>query len=278
MGLQTISGFRQQGFFSPYRYARPPPDSYSYPLIEALFAKCEPAFLALLSEMETLAEPLAALTGPPPRPRWNQGWFARLDGAAAYTLVRTRRPARIVEIGSGHSTRFLWAGIEDGGLACRLTAIDPLPRADIAALPIEHVATVLQDADLRIFDDLGAGDMLFVDSSHILMPGSDVDLVIGQVLPRLPAGVLVHFHDIFLPDDYPAQWRWRGYNEQQGVAALLAGGGFKPVFSSHYTATRLAGRIASHPAGALPLMAGVGETSLWLLKTSAPLDDGITRE
>ena len=57
------------------------------------------------------------------------------------------------------------------------------------------------------------------NSSHILMPGSDVDILFNRVLPRLPAGALVHIHDIFLPFDYPAIWGWRNYNEQQGVRA-----------------------------------------------------------
>ncbi|MFX7914564.1 class I SAM-dependent methyltransferase, partial [Acinetobacter baumannii] len=82
----------------------------------------------------------------------------------------------------------------------------------------------VHDADCAVFAALAAGDVLFIDSSHVLMPGSDVDLLFNQVLPRLKPGVLVHIHDIFLPDDYPASWGWRGYNEQQGVACLLQGG------------------------------------------------------
>ena len=58
------------------------------------------------------------------------------------------------------------------------------------------------------------------------MPGTDVDFLLNRILPALPAGVLVHVHDVFLPDDYPADWEWRGYNEQLGVAALIQGRGF----------------------------------------------------
>lgn len=280
MGLATVTGLRQLGWFIPYRDAAPPPDGFVYPAIERFFRAHEPAFEELIGEMARLADELAALTGPPPRPRWNQGWFARLDGAAAYTLVRSRRPARIVEIGSGHSTRFLHAAIADGALDCRLTAIDPQPRADIAALPIEHIRAPLQQAGLDGFAGLTSGDMVFVDSSHILMPGSDADLIISQVLPALPSGVLVHFHDIFLPDDYPASWRWRGYNEQQGIGALLASGGFEPVFASHYVATRMAAQMAKHPVARLPLLQGVCETSLWLVKSAPALagHGAVTRE
>ena len=63
-----------------------------------------------------------------------------------------------------------------------------------------------------------------IDSSHTLVPGSDVDLLLNRVLPALSAGAVVHVHDIFLPDNYPDDWAWRGYNEQLGVAPLLFGG------------------------------------------------------
>src|SRR5262245_31183128 len=84
----------------------------------------------LLSLIEGHARELEAI-GPdaPPAPRWNQDWFPRLDAAAAYAMVRALRPKRIVEVGSGHSTRFLARAVADGGLDTRITAIDPEPRA-----------------------------------------------------------------------------------------------------------------------------------------------------
>ena len=77
----------------------------------------------------------------PPDPRWQQSWFPRLDGMMAYVLTREFRPERIIEIGSGHSTRFYYRAILDGELDTIFHAIDPVPRADIAALPItNHLA------------------------------------------------------------------------------------------------------------------------------------------
>ena len=111
--------------------------------------------------------------------------------------------------------------------------------------------------------------MLFIDSSHILMPGTDVDFLFNHVLPALPAGVLVHIHDVFLPDDYPAEWDWRGYNEQLGVAALLQGGGYRLLWASHYVATRMAEAVAASVAGRLELKPGAHEASLWLEKMQA---------
>ena len=98
------------------------------------------------------------------------------------------------------------------------------------------------------------------------MPGTDVDLLFNHVLPALPRGVMVHVHDVFLPDDYPPEWEWRGYNEQLGVAALIQGRGFRLLWSSHYAATRMAVAVAGSVARTLPLKEGAHESSLWLVK------------
>jgi predicted O-methyltransferase YrrM len=179
-------------------------------------------------------------------------------------LVRRHQPARIVEVGSGHSTRFLAQAIADGGFPCAFTAIDPAPRAAIDSLPIDVQRRTVQRVDTDVFAALVAGDVLFIDSSHIMMPGTDVDVLFNRVLPGLPAGVLVHIHDVFLPDDYPSTWQWRGYNEQLAVAALLQGGRFSPMWSSRYVATRMQDAVAASVLARLPLPPGAVESSLWL--------------
>ncbi|WP_425407118.1 class I SAM-dependent methyltransferase [Hwanghaeella sp.] len=272
LGLETLLGFKKQGFFIPYRYA----DSIApaseadpaYPWLRTQFQAAEPDFKSLLDDMAALSGDLDAIGGgDPPEPRWRQDWFPGLDAAAAYTVVRTRRPARIVEVGSGHSTRFLARAVRDGGLASEITAIDPAPRADLSRLDgIKLILSVVQDADPALFDTLGPGDILSIDSSHILMPGTDVDLLFSDVLPRLPGGVLVHIHDIFLPWPYPAAWEWRGYNEQQGVAALIGGGGWDILWSSNYVRRTVIPGMGNHPAAALHLQSGARESSLWLRK------------
>ena len=261
-------GLSRRGFFIPYRYAGGPPPAGSadgYPWIETLFASRRGDFKKRLVDLGDLPrQPKAA--------RWNQDWFPRLDAAIAYALVRDRRPARIVEVGSGHSTRFMAAAIADAGLATKLTAIDPRPRADIAAT---GAVTIRQSVPLcgeAPFAGLCAGDMLFIDSSHVLMPGSDVDFLINRILPCLPPGILLHIHDIFLPDDYPASWAWRGYNEQLAVAALLAGSRWRVIFASHFVATRLAAEVAASAAGAFPLAPGAFESSLWLELIAPAID------
>jgi hypothetical protein len=261
-------GFARRGFFIPYRYADRLPragDRLPYPAIEARLAAAAPEFAERLAGLAAYAGALAEIgRAPPPAPRWTQDWFPRLDAAVAYALTRDRRPARIVEVGSGHSTRFFARAIADGRLATRLTAIDPAPRAALAGLPVEWLRDAVPSVGMAPFEALAAGDFLFIDSSHVLMPGSDVDFLINRLLPSLPPGVLVHLHDIFLPDDYPADWEWRGYNEQLAVAALVAGGGWQVRFASHYATTRLAARVAESSAAWLPLAAGARESSLWI--------------
>jgi len=268
LGLPTVLGLERLGWFIPYRYAGSVEAPAGYTALRPLFDAALPAFrdwLATLARYEADFAAIAANEGTPGAARWGQAWFPRLDAASAYAMVRERRPARVVEVGSGHSTRFLWQAIRDGGLATRLLAIDPEPRAELGRLPIELLRKTVQQAGLEPFALLAPGDLLLIDSSHILMPGSDVDLLFAEVLPRLPAGVVVQVHDILLPDGYPAAWAWRGYNEQQGLVGWLASGRLRPLFSSHVAARSLAREIAESPVARLPLADGALETALWMV-------------
>jgi hypothetical protein len=262
-GAATLLGGRR-GYFIPTRYAAAPSPA-SYPALEPIFVAAAAEFRRQLSTIRRYGPDLARIGGPPPAPRFDQDWFPRLDAAMAYALVREARAASIVEIGSGHSTRFMARAIHDGGLPTRLLAIDPAPRAAIGGLRVDWRRLPLQAVDPHAFGSLAAGDILFVDSSHVLMPGSDVDRVLTDILPRLARGVVVHFHDVFLPDGYPARWVWRGYNEQSAVAALLAAG-WRLLWSSHWVATRMAAEVTAAGLDALPLKPGAFESSLWLEK------------
>lgn len=261
-GLATVLGSKPRGFFIPYRYA----DGMAvrgYPALKPLFEIAEPRFAAVLRAIDEYTEDFRRIQNEQGPARFDQDWFPRLDAAAAYAIVRRWQPRRIVEIGSGHSTRFLARAVADANLPTRITCIDPQPRASLAALAIEHIPVLLGDADPALFGSLGASDILFIDSSHIAMPGTDVDRLFLDILPRLKSGTLVHIHDVTLPDAYPVEWDWRGYNEQLLVGALLQGGGYDLVFASHYVAKTL------RPAGILgelPLSAGAHETSLWVEK------------
>jgi predicted O-methyltransferase YrrM len=262
LGLPTVLGLRPRGWFIPHRYAPllPPPGAQPpYQAIETLFQSKTADFEAVIALADRHAAPIDGMRG-----LLDQGWFPSLDGAVAYALMRERKPQHLIEVGSGHSTRVLARAL--GGMG-EILAIDPAPRADIAGLPgVQVVASTVQAVPLEMFDRLGRGDVLFMDSSHILMPGSDVDLLLNRVLPRLPSGVIVHIHDVFLPFDYPPVWGWRAYNEQQGVLPLLATGAYAPLFSSVWAHARLGERLAQSVVARLPMPQGAISTSLWLEK------------
>ncbi len=272
-GLATVTGQATLGFFVPYRHAAsvvPPTSPVDW--IQEYFHSSAPAFLNVLDSIGSHAKDLSRI-GPdtPPEPRWNQDWFSGLDAAAAYAIVRDQRPHRIVEIGSGHSTRFMARAIRDGGLTTAFHAIDPAPRASLSTLGITHHSRLFQDAADPVIASLGPGDVLFIDSSHVAMPGTDVDLLFTRVIPGLPKGVIIHVHDVFLPDPYPENWAWRGYGEHMLVAASLAYGGLRPLFASHWVRTRLREAVASGVVGSLPLPDVLHESSLWLVKDAHPV-------
>lgn len=262
LGLPTILGLAPRGWFIPHRYAPllPPAGAQPpYTAVEALFEAHAATFEAVIDLIDSHAAALEAK-----RSLLEQAWFPSLDAAATYALVRERKPQHVVEVGSGHSTRVLAKAL--GGVG-EIFAIDPAPRADIAGLPgVQVVTTTVQEAPPQLFERLGPGDILFIDSSHILMPGSDVDLLLNRVLPLLPAGALIHIHDVFLPFDYPPVWGWRAYNEQQGVAPLLTTGAYAPVFSSAWASRRMGERLARSVIARLPAPNGALPASLWLEK------------
>ena len=268
LGLATLLGIRRQGFFIPYRYAdqlpapgRLPP----YAAMAARLARCSPAMTQVLDWINGYAADLAAIGGqPPPAPRWDQDWFPRLDGAAAYALARQAPPRRIVEVGSGHSTRFLARALADAGAQAEQVCIDPAPRAALKDLAVQWRRELLSPAHLPAFEALEAGDMAVFDSSHLLMPGTDVDLILSEILPRLAPGVRVHVHDVFLPDPYPADWEWRGYSEQNGLAPWLLSGAFRPIHASRYALTRMG--AAERPGLRDLPWDGAPESSLWMVR------------
>ena len=160
-----------------------------------------------------------------PEPRWLNGALPGLDAAVLYTMVARHRPATYLEIGSGQSTKFARRACRDHDLATRIVSIDPAPHAEIDDLCDEVLRSGLEDVDLAVFDRLEVGDILFVDNSHRCLQNSDVTVAFLDVLPALPVGVLVHFHDIFLPDDYPLEIAEQFYSEQYVLAAALLADG-----------------------------------------------------
>lgn len=156
-------------------------------------------------------------------------YFAGVDAAAYYALVRDLKPAHVVEIGGGYSTRLAHAALEQNRAersSAQLTCIepDPQPRLLEAALPIRLIRQRVQDVPADVFAELAPRDILFIDSSHVVTYGSDVCHEVLEILPRLEAGVWIHIHDIFFPHDYPDEWLSRriAFNEQYLVEGFLS--------------------------------------------------------
>jgi hypothetical protein len=154
-------------------------------------------------------------------PFWQNGFFQCGDARAAYALAVTLNPAHIIEIGSGNSTKFFRRAILDYGLRSKIVSIDPTPRADISKIADTVIPLNAVKVPVSCFDELRAGDILFIDGSHYCFNGSDVTHLFLNVLPRLPLGVVVHIHDIMLPYEYMDVFTKRNYNEQYLLAALL---------------------------------------------------------
>jgi len=157
--------------------------------------------------------------------------FGPGDAEYFYSLIRLSRPRTIVEIGSGASTLMALNAIaanrrDEPKYRCRMVCIEPYEMPWLESVPsIEVIRQRVELVELSLFDALDAGDILFIDSSHVVRPQGDVVREYLEILPRLRPGVLVHVHDIFTPRDYPREWvveQVRLYSEQYLVEAFLA--------------------------------------------------------
>lgn len=157
--------------------------------------------------------------------------FGPVDAELLHCMVRHFKPRRLFEIGSGNST-FLSAKAairnrEEDGVDCEVVAFEPYPTETLrAGFPgLTRLARVpAQAIPFSEFEKLEENDILFIDSSHVLRIGSDVQYEYLDVLPRLKKGVIIHVHDIFLPSEYPRDWVMRNHifwNEQYLLQAFL---------------------------------------------------------
>jgi hypothetical protein len=143
---------------------------------------------------------------------FHNGFFEHIDAEIAWSLVRQSRPRRIIEIGSGNTTLLLHAALDRNaaeGFPGELLSIDPHPSPALREAPpglTDLISRPVQQIPLSLFGTLRRNDVLFIDSSHVVSIDSDVLYECLQILPRLAPGVLVHFHDIFTPLDYPEKF------------------------------------------------------------------------
>ena len=193
-------------------------------------------------------------------PSWTNNMLPGLDSAAIYAFLREWRPRRYIEIGSGNSTKFAARAKRDGQLATELISIDPHPRAAIDGLCDRVIRQSLECVDLDLFDDAEPGDVIFFDGSHRIFMNSDVTVFFLEVLPRLPAGVVVGVHDVYLPDDYPPDISERHYSEQYLLAGwLLAGDSVQPILPAAYVHGRDDLRRVLSALWDLPELEGVAD-------------------
>jgi len=234
---------------------------------------------AFLAATPRFAEVLGALPWEPSEDptvfHWNNDQFSHSDAAMYYTLLRRFRPARVVEVGAGHSTKLAAKAVAENGSGAIL-CIDPnaprwLNELSVSGARVEVVAAPVQEAPDSAFLSLAPGDVLFIDGSHICKTGSDVNHLFLRILPRLPAGVIVHVHDICLPFEYPRRWSedvlcyW---NEQYVLAALLANSAKFEILLGNYF-LQMTDLELLRPFGPTPAIAGVfpGGGSLWMRAT-----------
>lgn len=196
--------------------------------------------LALVRErmMPHIAQLQLPLHAPPGAfvPFLDNPWYGPMDAHILYGIVRWGAPRRVLELGSGFSTLFIERALADNAgeqAPARHVVIDPYPSPLLDHLRRTLEVRTISAADLpsAAFAELEAGDVLFVDTSHTVRPGGEVIRIVLEALPSLAAGVVVHFHDIFRPFQYPRIFYER-YNvhwqEQYLLQAFLA---FNPHFS-----------------------------------------------
>ncbi|MDR0866434.1 MAG: class I SAM-dependent methyltransferase [Candidatus Symbiothrix sp.] len=156
--------------------------------------------------------------------------FATGDSEYWYNIIRLKKPKRIIEIGSGQSTKMAQLAIQanhkaDTGYQCKHICIEPYEYAWLEKIGVEVKREKVEDVNLDFFRQLEANDILFIDSSHIIRPQGDVLFEYLELLPTLKSGVIVHIHDIFSPRNYLDEWvidKVRFWNEQYLLEAFLS--------------------------------------------------------
>jgi hypothetical protein len=251
-----------------YGHGRPP-----HAGLEALLDSGRDRYARVLRELAGHAHDLGRIANHDAaggEPRWLHEWLIGLDTASIYGFVRDRAPATYVEVGSGESTKVTHRARRDGAATTRIRSIDPAPRAEVDALCDEILRSPLETVDLdRAFGDVAAGDVVFFDSSHRVLPGSDNVAFFLDVLPTLPAGVLVGIHDVYLPDDYPPGFFELWWSEQYILAAMLladAGRRYEVVLPCYWASGQPDLASALEPIWAEPTTAGVNHrgSTFWL--------------
>lgn len=231
--------FRRRGYHVvPVHFYQPIPDTRRLPESTWTTQSEMPGIdmndagqVELLGRMRTLKAEYDALESASTY-RFDNPNFSSVDAETLYCMIRLGTPRRMVEVGSGFSTLVASAAaarnLQDSGCAPELVCVEPYPPRCLDPRPPQisrFISSGVQDVPMAEFAALGPGDILFIDSTHVLAIGSDVQRLFLEVLPRLAAGVIVHIHDIFFPGEYPREWavdRHLFWTEQYLLQAFLA--------------------------------------------------------
>lgn len=170
----------------------------------------------------------------------NNPSFAYHDAPIYYCMIRHFKPRKIVEVGAGRSTIVAGFASQKNGNTS-LIAIDPFVSDSLKnefPKQVKLIEQPVQSIPLSFFEDLDGTDILFIDSTHVSKIGSDVNFLILEVLPRLKAGVIIHFHDISLPKNQSKKrilYKLNFWNEQYLLHAFLIGNeNFEVLFGNSF--------------------------------------------
>jgi hypothetical protein len=241
---------------------------FNLPAQIALIRRLGPLYRAEIAEMAGRPEPDGF--------DFHNDYFSRFDAALYYAVLRDLKPSRVIEIGSGCSTRIADKALGRNraeGRAAELICVEPYPqpRLTAARLEIELVQQPVESLDLAFFSRLQSGDVLFIDSSHAVKFGSDVCREFLDILPVLAPGVVVHVHDIFFPHNYPAEWlveKRIAFSEQYLLEAFLAYNSAFEIMAANYWLNLDHSAVVSElwPGGAIAGHHGCA--SFWMRKVS----------
>jgi hypothetical protein len=276
---EIFPAWEQQGFHvTPVHFYQPIPDTQTLP--ESLWNR--PSELVgidmndsvqldlLRKRFPKFSEEYEAFptkpTGEPSRFYLNNGLFDGMDALVAYCMVRHFKPRLVIEVGSGFSSLILGEAAAKNG-SSTLICIEPFPQEFLKrSFPGLHslIEKKVEDVEIGFFSQLGSGDILFIDSSHTVKIGGDVNYLFLEVLPRLKAGVIVHVHDIFFPFDYRRDWvldELRFWTEQYLLQAFLT---FNSEFEVLMSNSYLSQYYSDNLKAAFPSLSSWGGGSFWM--------------
>lgn len=203
--------------------------------------------------------------------QYDNNYYSYADGIILYSMIRQFEPKQIIEIGSGFSSMVMLDTNElffDNQID--LTFIDPYPERLFSLMKesdIKQTKVIRCDVQLiplDVFEKLQAGDILFIDSTHVSKTGSDVNYILFEIFPIIKKGVLIHFHDVFYPFEYPKEWAFQGinWNENYILKAFL-------MFNEKFEVKLFSEYLYRHHKDVfkgMPLCYNYAGSNLWLEK------------